>query len=59
MWDTRQSISLEAKELEEQVTEGHEMIFGKWIRIKSRGSKPLSYQIIIRNKLGLYSEEDT
>ena len=33
-WDARQPASLEAKELREQVTDGPEMIFGKWIKIK-------------------------
>ena len=57
--DARQSACLEAKELGEEVTDTPEMIFGKWIKIKSRGSKLLSYRTRIRNKLGFYSKEDT
>ena len=34
-WDARQSASLEAKELEEQVTDGPKMILAKGIKIKS------------------------
>ena len=41
--DARQSISLEAKELGEQATDEPYMIFGKWIKIKSRGFRLLSY----------------
>ena len=59
MWDVRQSASLEAKELKVQVIDGPEMIFGKWITIKSRGFRLLSYQTRIRNKSGFNSEEDT
>ena len=58
-WYVRQSVSLEAKELEKQAIDGHEMIFHKWIKIKSRGPGLLSYQTRIINKLGFYSEEDT
>ena len=36
VWNTRKCVSLEAKELGEQVTNGFEMNFGKWINIKSR-----------------------
>ena len=48
-WDARQSASLEAKELEEQVIDELKMIFGKWIKIKSKGSRLPSNQARIRN----------
>ena len=58
-WDASQFVSLETKELGEQATNGPQMIFGKWINIKSRGSGLISYQTIITNELGFYSEDDT
>ena len=55
----RKPASLEAKELGQRVIDGPEMIFGKQIKIKSRGSRLLSYQTRIRNKSGFYSKDGT
>ena len=51
-----QFASLEAKVLEEQLTDGPKMIFSKWKKIKSRRYDHLSYHTIIINKLDFYSK---
>ena len=58
-WDARQSTSLEAKVLREQVTDRPEVFFSKWIKIKSRRFDYLRCQTIIRNKPGFYYQEET
>ena len=53
------SRMLEGKEVREQATDRLGMIFGKWINIKSRGSRLLSSQTRIRKKSSFYYEDDT
>ena len=53
MWDAVSFRALEAKILGDQIIDEHEIIFSKWIKIKSKRSYHLSPRTIIKNKSGI------